>query len=618
VFLKNERNEASKSIERIGIGRTLRKDKSQDGLSIIARLRVKIDPRIAIRPYDAIYYGKSLGVVLSLTDNVLELIFEASKYLPEEDELLLCEPLILYDSALSILTERGGEDSQHLEVFIKSNDSYNKNLLQQPTEKVQTISNYDLDEEKKQLISELLSMPRNDYITIEGPPGTGKTTLIAAATCEIANRDGNVLIVSHTNVAVDNALERILELNPTMKDKMIRIGHPAKISRKIKPLIGLPPAGESRTEWLKRILEEKKVIGMTIAKLAVLDYVHGLQSISKRMKRWPTFDYVFIDESSMTPLAIALIPLFYSNRWLIVGDTRQLPPIIKTRHKYMGAWSIMELTSAASPEKTRVLRIQRRGNSTIFEVISRLFYEGILTHDKKASISKLSLGLKLSKSWLDIVLNPDQIMSWVQIEDGVMEWCKIKRGKSEGASGVNTAEAAAVFKIYKHLIDAGLETNQIAVITTYRAQANLIREAIKKANFMKDEPIVAPLYEGVKRKDRQEIIDIEIERPDSASILDLRIAETVDSYQGREKPCIIYSITTHTPHIAIQDYRRINVAMTRAKSKLIITSSLKTFYTLPWLMAIKNSSKVVNIRITDMSTEYEFVNTLNTQLCRSN
>ncbi|MEM4466321.1 MAG: AAA domain-containing protein [Nitrososphaerota archaeon] len=110
--------------------------------------------------------------------------------------------------------------------------------------------------------------------------------------------------------------------------------------------------------------------------------------------------------------------------------------------------------------------------------------------------------------------------------------------------------------------------------TTYRAQANLIREAIKK--LMHKEPIIASFYIWAKGKNMREQ-----EPEDVENLLDLRLAETVDSYQGREKKCIIYSITTHFPHKALQDYRRINIAITRAKCKLFTISSLQSLSQLP-------------------------------------
>ena len=92
---------------------------SRDRLSILAHLSVKIKPEIVLRPYDVVYYGKSLGVVLNYTGNSLELIFDASKHLQEKDELMVSEPLILYDSALSIISDRAKDHGRHLRIFYR-------------------------------------------------------------------------------------------------------------------------------------------------------------------------------------------------------------------------------------------------------------------------------------------------------------------------------------------------------------------------------------------------------------------------------------------------------------------------------------------------------------------
>lgn len=109
----------------------------------------------------------------------------------------------------------------------------------------------------------------------------------------------------------------------------------------------------------------------------------------------------------------------------------------------------------------------------------------------------------------------------------VMEWYRVRRGRTESASGANISEAAAVLGIYKKVI-TGMKPNDIAIITTYRAQANLIRESIRRV--VGENPIVAAMYHGIR--ENNEIV--EDEEPRSAILLDLRIAETVDSYQGRE------------------------------------------------------------------------------------
>jgi len=603
-FLRNERREASRTTEEIGRGILVDERRSKDGLSKIARIKAVISRETTLRPYDAIYYGNSLGVILEASENGMSLIFDSSRQLPEEGALVLAEPLILYDSALSIVQKRAMERGEYLARFVDLGFECQQKASK--ASKVGDISpNYNLDPEKVEIVHEVISMPDFDYRVIEGPPGTGKTTVTAAIALEMAKMGKNVLITSHTNVAVDNALERILDFNPDLGDEIARIGHPAKVSEKVKPLIDRQLPDESREEWLTRLLEEKRIIGMTIAKLAVLDYAYNLQTISERLGKWPSFDLMLMDESSMIPLGIAIIALYYSKKWVIIGDTRQLPPIIRTRHRYPGAWSIMEIASAYDRGRVRMLKKQRRGNAAIFDVISRVFYGGALINDDKVAEEKLRLSSFEADPWIKEVLNPDEILSWVQIRDGVMEWYRVRRGRIESASGANISEAAAVLGIYKKLIKSGMKPNDIAIITTYRAQANLIRESIRRV--VGENPIVAAMYHGIR--ENNEIVE-EDEELGSATLLDLRIAETVDSYQGREKPCVIYSITSHYPHIALQDYRRVNVAVTRAKAKLIIVSSLRALDGLPWFIAIKNSSKVIDISSSQIR-DYNFVKEVN-------
>jgi DNA replication ATP-dependent helicase Dna2 len=496
-FLRNERREASRTTEEIGRGILVDERRSKDGLSKIARIKAVISRETTLRPYDAIYYGNSLGVILEASENGMSLIFDSSRQLPEEGALVLAEPLILYDSALSIVQKRAMERGEYLARFVDL--GFECQQEESKASKVGDInSSYNLDPEKVEIVHEVISMPDFDYRVIEGPPGTGKTTVTAAIALEMAKMGKNVLITSHTNVAVDNALERILDFNPDLGDEIARIGHPAKVSERVKPLIDRQLPDESREEWLTRLLEEKRIIGMTIAKLAVLDYAYNLQAISERLGKWPSFDLMLMDESSMIPLGIAIIALYYSKKWVIIGDTRQLPPIIRTRHRYPGAWSIMEIASAYDRGRVRMLKKQRRGNAAIFDVISRVFYGGALINDDKVAGEKLRLSSFEADPWIKEVLNPDEILSWVQIRDGVMEWYRVRRGRIESASGANISEAAAVLGIYKKLIESGMRSNDIAIITTYRAQANLIRESIRRV--VGENPIVAAMYHGIREE----------------------------------------------------------------------------------------------------------------------
>lgn len=605
--IENERREAEKNIVIVGQGRVAGTHPSKDKTVRVTKLNARFREKIILRPYDSIYFGQTIGVVVEQTKDSLTLLFDISRSLPNEAPLKVAEPVILYESAATIIQEKAEKDGSHVSRFIQIPNVASP----QPTgEREASLKNYDLDREKQVIVEDILSMPEWDYITVEGPPGTGKTTTIAVAAIEAAERGDNILVTSHTNVAVDNALERILHFRDDLKDLMVRLGHPAKVSKTIRPLIDRPLSHEGRIKWLNRILMRKRIIGMTIAKLAVCDVAYGLNPLSKRIGRWPTFDYAFIDESSTVPLSIAIVPIYYAKRWAIFGDTRQLPPIIRTLHRYAGAWSLMEIASASDPERTRMLTIQRRGNKSIFEAISELFYQGALKHHETVSNSCLSMTIK-ADGWLKEVLDPRRPLVWIQTDTGVMEWCKIKKGRVEGASGANTIEAAVATKVYDSASLSGIPSANMAIITTYRAQANLIREAVRELKKA-EEPIVASLYHHKRGKEPHE--NYEPDEPED--LLDLRRAETVDSYQGREKELIIYSATTHYEHKALLDYRRINVAFTRARSKLIVISSLQSTVKTPWLKYLKQIAYPLNIKEDQLQPELDVVTQIHGRLCR--
>jgi DNA replication ATP-dependent helicase Dna2 len=343
-------------------------------------------------------------------------------------------------------------------------------------------------------------------------------------------------------------------------------------------------------------MASKRIIGMTIAKLAVLDLIYGLNIVSRQMSSWPIFDYAFIDEASTIPLALIAIPAYYSKRWIILGDTRQLPPIVRTSYKYVGAWSLMEVVAGADNKKVRMLHLQRRGRREIFEAISTLFYQGELEHHESVSNRCLAINAEIG-GLMGEVLDSEKSLVWVDVKDGLMDWRTVLKGRMKSASAINQMEAAATIKTYIALTSSGIPDSDIAIITTYKAQAELIRRTIQ--SLRKKGPIVVSLY---KEGPDEECIPEDVE-----NLLDLRISETVDSFQGREKEVILYSITAHYEHKALLDYRRVNVAFSRARSKLVVFSSLQSTEKTPWLKYLRIKAHRVSISASELERELSFV-----------
>lgn len=608
TWLYNELNIATKNLIVLGHARLSYFRLSKDRKIGVLSLSVKVhkDYVKSLRPYDSIYYENILGVVVNFkqlhtgnryVDGILTLHTQPSISPPKRGRLFTAEPAVLYESAIRILNEESAVTS--LQKFVKVRPlTYTRmtSSIAHPFLPID-LSSYNIDQEKKDIINDIINLNDFDFLAVEGPPGTGKTTTIAVAVCELVKRGFSVLITSHTNVAIDNALEKIIEMCPEYKSYIVRLGHPAKISPKIRSFTDMPREDEDRRTWTLRLFKEKRIFGMTIAKLAVLDIIYKLDTLAKNiMNVWPLFNCTFIDEASMVPVGIAIIPIYYGRKWIILGDTRQLPPITRTSQGAPAYESILQLIVNTHPNKIRYLTIQRRGREEIFNYVSRTFYQNRLFSDK--IIHELPSKLKLKPKFNDLideVIDLSYAITWIDILDGFSDWIEVKRGRFSTWSAYNTEEATLALAIYDRLLKYGIDPNDVAIITTYRAQALLISRSIEKLSLAK--PPIAHL--GASKEEDQ--MKFDIEDYEVESILDLRVSETVDSFQGREKYIVLYSIVKHNFHKALANYTRFNVAISRAKSKLIILSSFRKgeLIKIPWIYLLKRNASCklqINVR----------------------
>ena len=210
-FLEIEYKEARRNMATVGYGRLIDSRLSKDKSVVVATLNVSLDEDVHLRPYESLYFSSVLGVVAEHRGDELIMLFDPSKNLPKRGSLMMAEPVVIYESAISILKERAAKDGSHVSRFVEISNvtpPVPGNMLES-----EEISAQYLDEEKQSIVEDILKMPEWEFQAIEGPPGTGKTMVIAAAVCEAVRRGQRVLIVSHTNVAVDNALERIMSID---------------------------------------------------------------------------------------------------------------------------------------------------------------------------------------------------------------------------------------------------------------------------------------------------------------------------------------------------------------------------------------------------------------------
>jgi len=275
---------------------------------------------------------------------------------------------------------------------------------------------YKLDPTQIEAVECALALDDGEFLLIRGPPGTGKTVVIAKIAYELATKE-KVLIASHTNRAVDNAIEEL------PLEKALRIGRPEKILPEIrKYLLGykakqalgeklreieseikkhleflrgiekeLRKAGEferkklsetrrklkehirefykKRNEMLRKsseeLVEEMPIIGSTLVK----SWLYPLSSIS--------FDTTIIDECSQASITLALLGMVKARKWILVGDDKQLLPIFRTLRDSEKLSAFVSLLKKY-PNRMKMLRMHRRsnpGNHRIF-LKSLLWWRG--------------------------------------------------------------------------------------------------------------------------------------------------------------------------------------------------------------------------------------------------
>ncbi|KAM4669528.1 DNA replication ATP-dependent helicase/nuclease DNA2 [Amazona ochrocephala] len=399
-----------------------------------------------------------------------------------------------------------------------------------PPEAKETVANIlkGLNKPQKQAMKKVLLS--KDYTLIVGMPGTGKTTTICALVRILSACGFSVLLTSFTHTAVDNILLKLAKF----KVGFLRLGRAQKVHPDIR-----------------KFTEEELFRSKSIKSVADLEKFYNSQAVvatSCMGVNHPVFvqrqfDFCIVDEASQISQLICLGPLFCSKRFVLVGDHQQLPPLVlNAEAKDLGMSESLFKRLEQNDNAVVQLTVQYRMNSKIMSLSNMLVYEGKLEcGSEKVSNATVNLPnlikLKLdladaSKTWLKNVLDPGTPVCFLNTE-------KIPAPEHAEKGGVsNMTEAKLVLFLTSLFIKAGCNPSDIGIISPYRHQLKTITDLMAKL-----------------KENRVEV-------------------NTVDKYQGRDKSIIIVSFVRNSKEenlgALLKDWRRLNVAITRAKHKLIM------------------------------------------------
>ncbi|XP_077093322.1 DNA replication ATP-dependent helicase/nuclease DNA2 isoform X2 [Siphateles boraxobius] len=397
-----------------------------------------------------------------------------------------------------------------------------------------------LNKPQKQAMKKVLLS--RDYTLIVGMPGTGKTTTICTLVRILHACGFSVLLTSYTHSAVDNILLKLKRF----KIGFLRLGRSQKVHHDILPFTeeSCRAKGMQTLEELEQLYNKELIVATTC-----MGVKHPI--FSRRR-----FDFCIVDEASQISQPVCLGPLFYAQRFVLVGDHQQLPPIVQNAEaRTLGMDESLFKRLEHHSDAVVQLNVQYRMNSAIMSLSNALMYEGRLecgSERTASAVLQLPSRVQVEKE-LDLYVCQPQYSAWVQaaLEPNspvcFLDTSQVPAHETVEKSGIsNHTEAILVQALVTLLLKAGCRASDIGVIAPYRQQLKAI----------------SSLLQG-----------------DAFKALEVN---TVDKYQGRDKSVIIVSFVRSNPEgnlgELLQDWRRLNVAITRAKHKLLMLGSAPTLH----------------------------------------
>ena len=451
-----------------------------------------------------------------------------------------------------------------------------------------------------------------DVAIVHGPPGTGKTTTLVEAINETLMRESQVLVCAQSNMAVDWISEKLVDRginvlrigNPTrVNDKMLGFTYERRfeshadypqlwaIRKAIRELRKNRKKGsENYHQKMDRLKSRAAEIELRInaelfgeARVIACTLVGSAHHLLEGMK----FGTLFIDEAAQALEAACWIPMRRASRVILAGDHCQLPPTVKSIAALRAGLgkTLMERIAENKPEVVTLLKIQYRMNDEIMRFSSDWFYGGKVESAPQIKYRSV-LDYDHPITWIDTSNEENQIT----IEGGDAPEDSASVSSSESAANqnsdlnfkeqfvgesfgrINKAEAElTLLTLAEYFTKIGKqrvleERIDVGIISPYRAQVQYLKKLIKKYEFFKP---------------YRRLISV----------------NTVDGFQGQERDVILISLVRSNDEGQIgflKDLRRMNVAMTRARMKLIILGNKDTMTKHPFYKKLWEYVEAIN------------------------
>lgn len=435
------------------------------------------------------------------------------------------------------------------------------------------------------------SLNSRNFFLIHGPFGTGKTKTLVELIAQEVKRKNKVLATAESNAAVDNLVERLAKKENL---EITRLGHPQKVSKEIKEKTlsckmqnhKLYEKIEKTQRKINNAFEElkrckrptnKKRGGLTNSELinrakrnqgtttssahevkqmakwiqlnssidSYIKYIRNVEQtiVSDIIKSSDVilttnssaaleeiakvkFDVAIIDEASQTTIPSVLIPIAKARRFILAGDHKQLPPTVLSEDAKELEFTMFEKLIEKYPDKKQLLNVQFRMNKMLMDFPNAEFYDNELICD--SSVEDISIDVIRHKLDLD---SPLIFIDTSKHERNYERKLKYSR------SYINPLESKTAIKIVNDYLKLGFDSKDIGIISPYADQVGYLNSKV----------------------------DVDV--------------KTVDGFQGKEKEIIVISTVRSNKWGNIgflSDLRRLNVAITRAKKKLIIIGNTDT------------------------------------------